>query len=285
MTAIPAPSPDAIAITLMAYARLLRGISSATTTAIRKSSARPEGATDRLRRDQQREVRRQRAERAGDRCGPGRESHHPFRGRPGRRSPPAAGRSRCRPGRCSSRCRSRCRSTPKSSAANCAVWVNRVLVNADDIDAAARRPSTSAWRSSIRSGGAHHGGLVRVDRATALQGPTHGQGEDPARTTGPSADTASSRRSGRPRPRPIGRTRGTGPPTARTCGSTSVGRSTTRSSRGASMIRRWSGSSGHVRTSVVSRPNTSGSLRVTGATSAGDASSGARPVGSAYCEP
>ena len=51
--------------------------------------------------------------------------------------------------------------TPKSSAANWAVWVKSVFVNADDIDAAASNPSTSPWRASIWSGGAHHGGVVR----------------------------------------------------------------------------------------------------------------------------
>ena len=53
-----------------------------------------------------------------------------------------------------------CRSTPKSSAAKLTVWVNSVLTNADDIDAAASSPSTSSVRGSSRSGGAHHG--VRV---------------------------------------------------------------------------------------------------------------------------
>ncbi len=47
--------------------------------------------------------------------------------------------------------------TPKSVAAKLTVWVNRVLTNADDIDAAARIPSTRSWRGSSRSGGAHHG--------------------------------------------------------------------------------------------------------------------------------
>ena len=47
--------------------------------------------------------------------------------------------------------------TPKSSAAKLTVWVNSVLTNADDIDAAASRPSTVSARGSRRSGGAHHG--------------------------------------------------------------------------------------------------------------------------------
>ena len=52
---------------------------------------------------------------------------------------------------------------PKSSAAKLTVWVNSVLTNADDIDAAASRPSTSSVRGSRRSGGAHHG--VRVENS------------------------------------------------------------------------------------------------------------------------
>ena len=50
--------------------------------------------------------------------------------------------------------------TPKSSAAKLTVWVNSVLTNAEDIDAAASRPSTVSVRGSRRSGGAHHGVAV-----------------------------------------------------------------------------------------------------------------------------
>ena len=61
--------------------------------------------------------------------------------------------------------------TPKSSAAKLTVWVNSVLTNADDIDAAASSPSTVSARGSRRSGGAHHGvGAARawcVGRASA----------------------------------------------------------------------------------------------------------------------
>ena len=55
--------------------------------------------------------------------------------------------------------------TSKSSAANWAVCVKSVLVNADDIEAAASSPSTSAWRASIWSGGAHHGVRSGRDRS------------------------------------------------------------------------------------------------------------------------
>ena len=47
--------------------------------------------------------------------------------------------------------------TPKSSAAKFTVCVNSVLTNAEDIEAAASRPSTVRPRGSSRSGGAHHG--------------------------------------------------------------------------------------------------------------------------------
>src|SRR5262249_9730972 len=47
--------------------------------------------------------------------------------------------------------------TPKSSAAKFTVWVNIVFTKAEDIDAAASRPSTVRARGSRRSGGAHHG--------------------------------------------------------------------------------------------------------------------------------
>ena len=46
---------------------------------------------------------------------------------------------------------------PKPSAAKFTVWVNSVLANAADSDAAASSPSSRAWRGVSRSGGAHHG--------------------------------------------------------------------------------------------------------------------------------
>ena len=74
--------------------------------------------------------------------------------------------------------------TPKSSAANATVWVNNVLTNADDIEAAASRPSTVSWRGSRRSA-YHHGvgdvvdgGLVGA-RAPAGERPAQRQGEEP----------------------------------------------------------------------------------------------------------
>ncbi len=155
-TATPAPSPLAIASTLTAYARLLRGISSAATTAMRKSRASPRGrpiiwvAT--------RNGKFGASPPAAVTSGAANAIAITTRRRPIRSARIAKGSTSTMPARTSDPpTPTPVSPMPKSSAANATVWVNRVLTNADDIDAAASSPSTVSRRGSSRSGGAHHG--------------------------------------------------------------------------------------------------------------------------------
>ena len=156
ITAMPAPRPLAIASTLIAYARLLRGISSAAATAIRRSSARPIGrpidcvATSTPKFG----ARAPRAENNGA----NQAASTIIRRRPARSAMKAIGRANTMPTRTITP-PTPCPNLPmpKSFAAKLAVCVNSVLANAELIEAAASRPSNSACRGSRRSGGAHQG--------------------------------------------------------------------------------------------------------------------------------
>ena len=156
ITATPAPSPLAIASTLTAYARLLRGISSAATTATRKSSASPSGrpiacVATRNGNDGAKAP-------SAVTTGAATAIAVTTRRRPIRSASTATGSTSTMPARTTEPATPTPVSlTPKSSAAKFTVWVNSVLTNADDIDAAASSPSTVSARGSRRSGGAHHG--------------------------------------------------------------------------------------------------------------------------------
>ena len=150
------PSPLAIASTLTAYARLLRGISSAATTATRKSSASPSGRPIACVATRNGNVGANAP--IAVTTGAATAIAVTTRRRPIRSASTATGRTRTIPARTTEPATPTPVSlTPKSSAAKLTVWVNSVLTNADDIDAAASRPSTVSARGSRRSGGAHHG--------------------------------------------------------------------------------------------------------------------------------
>ena len=156
ITATPAPRALAIASRLTAYARLLRGISSAATTAIMKSRARPSGRPIACVATRSGNVGA--IAPAAVTSGAANAIAVTTRRRPTRSASTATGSTSRIPARTIEPAIPRPASlTPKSSAAKFTVWVNSVLTNADDIDAAASRPSTVSARGSSRSGGAHHG--------------------------------------------------------------------------------------------------------------------------------
>ena len=137
----------------------MRGISSVATTATRKSRASPSGRPTAWVATRNGNVGAMAP--AAETSGAATAITVTIRRRPARSASAATGSTKMIPARTTEPAMPTPASpTPKSSAAKLTVWVNSVLTNADDIDAAASRPSTVSIRGSRRSGGAHHGVLV-----------------------------------------------------------------------------------------------------------------------------
>ncbi len=137
----------------------MRGISSAATTATRKSRAKPSGRPTAWVATRIGNVGASAP--AAVTTGAATAISVTMRRRPARSAMAATGSTKMIPARTTDPAMPMPLSpTPKSSAAKLTVWVNRVFMNAEDIDAAASRPSTFSARGSMRSGGAHHGVVI-----------------------------------------------------------------------------------------------------------------------------